>query len=101
MAMDKRPVYLTLPSIRTRYDRRMIGPTQVMIGVLAGCVLILFGIMPGLFQSLVEGVQTSGALLRDPLARRPTIPEPIQQPVWLAGLGAALIIFTLLAHLSQ
>jgi hypothetical protein len=76
----------------------VIGPHQVVIGLSAGFVLILLGLVPGLFQGLVEGVRN----FSDALCSR--FPSPscsyarIYQPRWLGLLGAALIAATLLAY---
>jgi hypothetical protein len=60
-----------------------------MIGVLAGAVLIVFGVVPGLF-------------CRRPSSRfHPVCPESFPRPRWLAGLGAALIVATVLAYLPR
>ena len=34
-------------------------PRELMIGILCGCVLLILGLVPGLFQGLVNGVRDS------------------------------------------
>jgi hypothetical protein len=77
-------------------------PHELVTGVLAGCVLIVFGLVPGLFQGLVEGVQN----FRDSLSSIfPIAPqyrsgyENLQPPRWMAGVGAALTVLTVLGYL--
>ena len=79
-------------------------PHEVMIGVLTGCVLIVVGLVPGLFRGLTEGVRnivdsvSSGLPISRPLSAEY---EELQAPRWLAGLGAALIVLSVLAYLSN
>ncbi len=72
-----------------------------MIGVLAGAVLIVFGIIPGVFQSTADGVRNFVNLLSAQFPGPERVHEEFPQPRWLAGVGAALIALTVLAYLSS
>ena len=72
-----------------------------MTGVLSGAVMIVIGLVPGLFQGLAEGVQNLGSLLSarfpSPFQRR----AEFRQPIGLAVLGAAWIGLSVVAYLSS
>jgi hypothetical protein len=76
----------------------MIGPREVVVGVACGVFALVFGLVPGLFQDLTNGIQNfSDAMRGDP-------PRPVTtstQPTGLAIFGAALIALTLTAYLTQ
>ena len=74
------------------------------MGILTGCLLVVFGLVPGLFQSLVEGMLSAIHRLLDQITSGlPTPMEyaPIQKPTWLVGLGALLIVLSVLGYLSN
>jgi hypothetical protein len=79
-------------------------PREVMICVLSGCVLVVFGLVPGLFQRLEEGIRnfhdqvSSGFAVSPP---RYTEYDKLRRPIWLAGLGALLIVVGVLAYVSD
>ena len=87
------------------YDGHVIGTFQLMNGVLAGAILIVFGAVPGLFQQLVDGLQDGiqdfASRMSSQFPGPPCQHEQLPQPRWLAGLGAALIAATVLAYLSS
>jgi hypothetical protein len=66
-----------------------------------GSVLIVFGLVPGLFQELAEGVRDFGDRLssRFPGPSRPH--AQFNQPRWLAAIGVAVIAATLLAYFAN
>jgi hypothetical protein len=76
-------------------------------GVLMGSVLVVFGLVPGLFQRFAEGVRNALTSLQDgnlPSARfqvHPVWQAQSGQPRWLAIIGAALIAGTLLSYFSN
>ena len=78
-------------------------PKDLVVGVLAGCVLIVFGLVPGLFQALIAGIQRFRDSLFSlfPMRALDAAPSDRSRPVWLAGLGAMLIVVTVLAYLSS
>lgn len=81
----------------------MITLRELMIGLAAGSVLILFGLVPRIFQGLAEGVREGVCNFKDSFLPsfpgRPRDYEQIHTPRWwLAGLGAALIAITVLAY---
>ncbi len=63
------------------------------VGVLMGSVLMVLGLVPGLFQELVVGVGSALSSFQG----RPMVWDAghIRQPKWLAGAGAILIALTL------
>ena len=86
----------------------MIELSQVVVGLVCGCALIVFGLMPGLFQELFQALEEGIGNFRDSLSSSFATPPrqdlqmgPIRQRIWLAGLGAALIVTTVLAYLSN
>ena len=78
----------------------MIGEQRLMTGVLAGAFLIVFGIVPGLFPALADGVRNSLNLLSSQCPAPSRLHQEFPRPRWLAGLGAALITATVLAYLD-
>ena len=78
----------------------MITLKQVMIGVVSGGVLVMFGLVPGLLQGLGEAIYNFRDLLSSLFPSQPHRYDPIRQSRLLAGLGLALIVATLLAYIS-
>jgi hypothetical protein len=78
------------------YDCRVIDLNHLAIAVLTGAVLIVFGLVPGLSQ----GVHNLGRLLSSQFPSPYDPDEQSDQPIWLAGVGAALIAAAVLAYLS-
>ncbi len=79
-------------------------PDDVVVGVATGCALIAFGLVPGLFHGLIEGVRNFSNSIVSPFAAGPahgTEYEDVHGPVWLAGLGAALIALSVLGYIWQ
>lgn len=79
----------------------MIDLKHVWMGVLMGSVLIGFGLVPGLFQSVAKSVHDFGERLTLQLvipSRRRVV---FRQPRLLAAFGAALIGVSLLAYLAK
>ncbi|HCC59060.1 MAG TPA: hypothetical protein DEQ47_17725 [Solibacterales bacterium] len=75
----------------------MIHANQLAFGLLFGCALILFGLVPDLFNRFVEGVRSLQQFADPPR----TSHTPLPQPTWLAGVGALLITAALLAYFSK
>lgn len=77
-------------------------PHDLVVGLIAGAVALAFGLIPGLFHDLTQGVQT----FRDsvlfgvpaPPRRRPEAGS-LQKPLGLAGFGALIVVFTVLAYI--
>jgi len=65
-----------------------------------GALLIVLGLVPGLFQRLVNGVQNSIKLFSEQLgwARPIGRVEARRQPTWLAGFGAAMLLIGVLGY---
>jgi hypothetical protein len=84
-------------------------PLDVIIGVLSGAVLIVFGMVPGLFHGLMEALRNFENSLSSGwptiLSHRVTpwwsqrgTEYPLQRPIWMVGLGVAFIVLTLVAY---
>ena len=76
-------------------------PDDVAVGVVTGFALIAVGLVPGLFHGLMEGVRNFSNSTFSPFAVGPapgTGYENVHGPLWLAGLGAALIVLSVLAY---
>ena len=71
-------------------------PRDLILGILSGCVLIAFGLIPGLVQDLIRGI----ANFQNELLPNSQHVEygRIQQPVFLAWIGTALIVLTVFAY---
>ncbi len=81
-----------------------MNPHEVIVGVLTGSVLIVFGLVPGIFQGLTDGTQNYLDLFSSRLLMRPPRHagyNRVERPIWLAGLGVALIVLILLAYMSE
>lgn len=67
--------------------------------VVTAGVLILFGLVPGLFQKLTEAVRNFSDMLLSPFPSRPRSYEQARKPNWgLAGFGMAAIVAMVLAY---
>lgn len=75
----------------------MIHANELATGMVCGCLLMLFGLVPDLFNRLVEGVRSVQEFTTPGRSRH----VPVKQPAWLAGVGALLITATLLAYFSN
>jgi hypothetical protein len=90
---------------RVEYDRDVIDLRQVATGVVIGTMLLVFGLVPGLFQGFADGVRRAlesfqnGNLLAVRFHSHPSRDVEASQPRWLAGIGAALIAGTLIGYL--
>lgn len=78
----------------------MIGTDQVVNGVWVATVLLLLGLVPGLYQTLLDEISKSSNLV----AIRTSIPrssskKQIAQPYWLAAAGMVVLLITCLAYL--
>jgi hypothetical protein len=78
----------------------MIGPDQVVNGVTIGLILMLLGLVPGLYQALEDGIANCASLLslRSPFFTRS---RAFKQPRWFAAVGAFLILLTFLAYYTR
>jgi hypothetical protein len=62
-----------------------------MVPVGTGVILIVLGLVPGLFQGLTDGVRNALESFSSPLRNRLHGDVRIREPQWLAGVGIALI----------
>lgn len=75
----------------------MIGPDQVVNGVTMGVIMVLLGLVPGLYQAIEDGIVNCASLLsiRSAFFSRS---REFKQPRWFAAVGTILIAITLLAY---
>jgi hypothetical protein len=78
----------------------MLTPGEVITGLVSGCVLIAFGLLPGLFERLSEGVRNFSNHLTSPFSHHPRPHQPIHPPIGLAVLGFAMILLTVLGYFA-
>jgi hypothetical protein len=88
------------PGQHTGYHHRVVTLNHVLVGVVSGSILIVFGVVPGLFQELREFVRNFCDSLSSPFPIPSRRHDQTRQPTWLAGLGLALIAATVAAYLS-
>jgi hypothetical protein len=80
----------------------VINSNQLIIGVLSGSILIVFGLVPGLLQGLTQGVRNFSDILLSSRFPPPSYPRTeVQPPGWLAPAGITLVAATVLAYLSN
>lgn len=78
----------------------MIGTDQVINGVWVGTVLLMLGLVPGLYQSLIDGMRSMSTLIAVRIAfPRLSSREKIQQPYWFAAAGSVVLLITFAAYL--
>jgi hypothetical protein len=73
----------------------MIGPDQVVNGVTMGLILVLLGLVPGLYQAIEDGIANCASMLSFRFAFL-TRSREFKQPRWFAAVGAVLIAVTFL-----
>ena len=68
-------------------------------------MLIVLGLIPGLFQRLEEGLRSFFESFRSPYSHfemtRNTSHDKLPRPIWLALLGMAVILLSLLSYISN
>jgi hypothetical protein len=79
----------------------MIGPDQVVSGVVAGLILILLRLVPGLIQSLVDGLTNCASLFSSRYAFLRHSRVEIPQPRWFAVVGVGIIVVTFAAYYAE
>ena len=77
----------------------MIEIPALVNGLLCGCALIIFGSVPGLLQSLVEGLHNFSRAIHPNLAPPHGQVQVGRQPFALVLLGFALIVFVCVAYI--
>jgi hypothetical protein len=77
----------------------MIGPDQVVNGVMVGLICLFLGFVPGLLNTLTEGLETAAALLFWRFAPpRPRSRGFEPTPGWFAAAGIGMIVLTFAAY---
>ena len=85
----------------------MIGLKQVEMAIVIGCVLLVFGLVPGEFDGFAERIRNelssfqNGNLRSFHFQVHPSRPVEFRRHGWLAVIGAALIAGTLIAYFSN
>jgi hypothetical protein len=79
----------------------MIGPDQVVNGVTIGLILVLLGLVPGLYQAIEDGLANCASLLSLRFAFLARTSTELKQPRWFAAVGAFLIALTFLAYIAK
>ena len=67
-----------------------------------GAVLIALSFVPGVSQRVIDGIQNFRDSLHSPFPvrfSRPTDYEDLPRPFWLAGIGIAVILVSLVAYI--
>jgi len=83
------------------YHHSVINSAQLVNGLWMGTILLILGLVPGILDQLTEALSRFSP---SGLARFPAIRETrgaSQRPIWLAGLGMAMIASSVLAYLSN
>jgi sulfite exporter TauE/SafE len=79
----------------------VINQNQVVIGVLMGLALIVFGLAPGLLRHFANQISN----IADQMSSRMSIPDRteirIRPSRWLIALGVFVITLTFLAYYSN
>ena len=79
----------------------MIGNDQVVNGVWMGTILILLGMVPGLFQAIESGIGDLANLLTFRFAFPIRHRVSFKQPQWFATAGVLVIAATFLAYFAR
>ena len=77
-------------------------PKELENALLVGAVLIALGFVPGVLQRVQDGIQNFRDSLLSPFPAtvpRQTDYENLPRPIWLAGLGLAVILVSLVAYI--
>jgi hypothetical protein len=80
----------------------VIGPDQVVNGVMVGLICLFLGFAPGLLNTLAEGLVTVSALFFGrfvPSRLRTRSIEPT--PRWFAAMGVGMIVLTFAAYYAK
>ena len=84
------------------YHGIMMQPRDLVTVLVIGCGFIALGFVPGVFQRINDGIQNFRDSLVSPFPHgfhHLSDYDSLPRPLWLAGLGLALIIMSLAAYL--
>ena len=72
------------------------------IAIIVGTILIVLGVVPGLSQGLQDAIRNFSASLSSPFPMAPQRSdyEKLPRPLWLAVVGVALILISLMRYLT-
>jgi hypothetical protein len=87
----------------------VIDSNQFVNGLWMGTILLLLGLIPGLFDRMIQGLIDAGAATRFPFPRTARVrfsaghPAPTTFPHrrWLTAAGMALIVLTVFAYIAH
>jgi hypothetical protein len=79
----------------------MIGLSQLVSGVLMGCLLMALGLVPGLYKALGEGVLLFAERITFQSPAPARLQVKFEQPRLFATVGVVLIGVTLAAYLAN
>ncbi len=75
---------------------------HILVGLIAGAVGLVFGLVPGLFARLTEAVRNAQHLLVFGSPARPIRGTPtLHRPLGLAAVGAAILVLTATAYVLR
>ena len=75
--------------------------SEIAGALAAGCVLIAFGLIPGLLDGVMEGIRNIQSLLESGYMLRPAEPAQPSRPLWLVGLGVIALLLAALGYVSN
>ena len=81
-----------------------MGPQEVSVGICTGFLLIALGVTPGLFWGLTDGIRNYLELISSGSPAGPPRHHEVDArttPTFLAGLGATLMVVTVLIYFSN
>jgi hypothetical protein len=87
----------------------MIDSSQFVNGLWMGTLLIVIGLVPGLFDRCAKAMSDAASAMsfRFPISLSSRFPSPpgkssqIEQPRWLATLGMAIIALAYFAYIAR
>jgi len=78
----------------------MIVTDQVVNGIWVSAILILLGLIPGLYQCIISGISNASNLIPLQVAfTRTHLKNKVSQPRWFAAAGGAILLITFAAYL--
>lgn len=79
-------------------------PRGIGVGIVMGCMCLVFGLVPSLFHGLMDGIRNFRDSLAPGLPMRPTRRtehEALDRPLWLIVVGALLIALSVAGYLAN
>ncbi len=79
----------------------MISSGQFVNGIWMGTILLMLGLVPGLFQKISESIANLPGKLVSPYLPCNRVKPSFRQPRWLAVPGMAIIMLTFVAYFAS